>query len=214
MDMKEKDLLGAVAELTNIFTVSMEKLLINHSADRKKDEETKFQNDKNIALRRAALKEEENKTININFSDIMRKMTSFKLPDDGVKYDTILCLSRGGLIPAGILAYNTGIKNIINVNISSYTDDNKQESVNLERLSNRDLKKLEKAKGVLIVDDIVDSGKTMEYLLKYLNKTLRTELSPKTTKLFAIANKLEGFGGYTLYDCVGDSRWVVFEWDK
>lgn len=131
---------------------------------------------------------------------------------DGIDgFDTILCLTRGGLIPAGMLSYKYNVKNIINLNISSYTDDNKQGQIKLEALSERDILKLRNSKKFVIVDDIIDSGNTINATISYL---LENDISYYDKgKVFSIVDKQQKDGRESLYDFSDDERWIVFPWD-
>ena len=56
------------------------------------------------------------------------KQLATKLKDAG-QWNKIVAVSRGGLLPAGILAYELDIRNVEVVNMSSY-DGDKQRSQN------------------------------------------------------------------------------------
>ncbi len=135
--------------------------------------------------------------------------------ENGVKFDTIVCITRGGLVPAGVVAYELGIKNIINIKATSYTDDNKQEKLGLKSFSKRDIKQLRKAKGVLIIDDIIDTGVTMRAVCDYVINIIGAEEAKKKVAPLSMVNKQEEFKKYfNAINLVGDERWIVFEWDN
>lgn len=77
-------------------------------------------------------------------------------------YNKIVAISRGGLLPAGIIAYELDIRNCHSLNIATYIGGEHRQ---LERLEN-----LEDAGTVdektLIVDDLSDSGQTFHLLRK------------------------------------------------
>jgi len=159
--------------------------------------------------------------VNISWDSIQTHMDQFIEYDkartksdkmDGiVGFDTILCLTRGGLIPAGMLSYKYNVKNIINLNISSYNDDNKQGQIKLEALSERDILKLRNSKKFVIVDDIIDSGNTINATISYL---LENDISYYDKgKVFSIVDKQQKDGRESLYDFSNDKRWIVWPWD-
>lgn len=125
-------------------------------------------------------------------------------------FDAILCITRGGLIPAGMLAYQLGIKQIVNINIASYSDENKQEEISIQELSKKDKNILKNSKKVLVVDDIVDSGNTLESLAKYIIDDKKLKNIDYET--FAIVDKLK-IADHRLFH-IESNKWVVFPWDK
>lgn len=86
--------------------------------------------------------------------------------DDGFIPDIILGIARGGLIPAGALAYGLGCKMLISLNVEFYTGvgETLAEPVMLPSL-------LESSglndQRVLVVDDVADSGKTLKLVDDY-----------------------------------------------
>ncbi|WNO62031.1 xanthine phosphoribosyltransferase [Rheinheimera sp. MMS21-TC3] len=75
-------------------------------------------------------------------------------------YTSILAVSRGGLVPAAILARELNLRVVDSICIASY-DHNKQGSLQiLKQASIKDSSKL------LIVDDLVDTGETAKSLRK------------------------------------------------
>lgn len=75
-------------------------------------------------------------------------------------YTSILAVSRGGLVPAAILARELNLRVVDSICVASY-DHNKQGSLQiLKQASIKDSSKL------LIVDDLVDTGETAKSLRK------------------------------------------------
>ena len=163
----------------------------------------------------AAQKEKVPSKIEIDYSSIQTQMEK-AAEIIGDSYDTILCITRGGLIPAGMLSYKLGIKDIVSVKIVSYDDDDNLAKSVVEKMSKRDIKKLKKAKRILVVDDIVDSGSTLIALHKYLSSALGLDADELNEKYstFSIVTKDIDFNDYSIYNLTGDKRWVVFPWDK
>lgn len=83
-----------------------------------------------------------------------------QVADDGFVPDIILGIARGGLIPAGAIAYALDCKLMISLNVAFYTGvgETLAEPVMLPSL-------LESSglldQRVLVVDDVADSGKTL-----------------------------------------------------
>lgn len=88
-----------------------------------------------------------------------------KIKNSGEKFDTIVAISRGGLVLARILSDFLDLP-IFNIAIESYTDINKAK----EPRVSQDIGSAEiKNKKILLVDEICDSGKTFERAVSYLN---------------------------------------------
>src|SRR3569833_1321853 len=77
-------------------------------------------------------------------------------------FEAIVCITRGGLVPAGIVARELEIRMIETVCVASYHDYKTQGSLSVLKDVADNIKNIGggKGKGVLIVDDLVDTGKT------------------------------------------------------
>lgn len=80
-----------------------------------------------------------------------------------------MAVARGGLLPAGALSYAMGLKAIGTMNVEFYTDvaQTLPEPVLLPPLM--DVSALE-GKRVLVVDDVADSGKTLDLVMKMIRQ--------------------------------------------
>ncbi|HCU67104.1 MAG TPA: xanthine phosphoribosyltransferase [Rheinheimera sp.] len=83
-----------------------------------------------------------------------------KLCLDG-EYDSIVAVSRGGLVPAAILARELNIRVVDSICVSSYDHDQQRELKILKDAALKDSPKL------LIVDDLVDTGETAKALREH-----------------------------------------------
>jgi len=78
-------------------------------------------------------------------------------------FDAILGIARGGLNMAQMLGEYYDLREVYAINTIGYEDTQKLQSVEVFNIPD-----LKSAKQVLIVDDIVDSGDTLEEVLKVL----------------------------------------------
>ena len=78
-------------------------------------------------------------------------------------FDTLIPVSRGGLSMGQMLGEYYDIREVYAINTIGYDDTQKLDEVRVFHIPN-----LAKAKRVLIVDDIVDSGDTLIEVLKTL----------------------------------------------
>jgi uncharacterized protein len=78
----------------------------------------------------------------------------------GAEFDLILAVSRGGLVPAGMLAYRLGIRNLVTAAVALYDDHGvpAAEPTFLQFPAGP----LLAGQRVLVVDEVWDSGRTIE----------------------------------------------------
>ncbi|AEX70671.1 phosphoribosyltransferase [Corynebacterium diphtheriae] len=90
-----------------------------------------------------------------------------QIVDSDYTPDIIVAVARGGLVPAGALSYSMGIKLSDAINVEFYTDVNETlpDPVLLEPLLDTNSIR---GKKVLVVDDVADSGRTLDLVLKLL----------------------------------------------
>jgi len=121
-------------------------------------------------------------------------------------FSAIICVTRGGLVPAAIVARELNVRLIETVCIESYTGVGRQGEL-------RVLKGVAETvagagggsgKGVLIVDDLVDTGKTARVV---------RELVPQAHFATVYAKPM----GRPLVDTfiteVSQDTWIYFPWD-
>jgi xanthine phosphoribosyltransferase len=118
-------------------------------------------------------------------------------------FNAIVCITRGGLVPAAIISRELGIRLIETVCIASYHDYTTQGGLMV--LKDVDDKLAENGgESVLVVDDLVDTGKTA--------RVVRDRL-PKAHIATVYAKPL----GRPLVDTfvteVSQDTWIYFPWD-
>ncbi|EPJ48718.1 MAG: xanthine-guanine phosphoribosyltransferase [Osedax symbiont Rs2] len=115
----------------------------------------------------------------------------------------IIAITRGGLVPAAILAREMDIRFIDTVCISSYSSgetdgDKSQGELQLLKAAAGD------GEGMLLVDDLVDTGKTAKYVRELLPKAHFATVYAKPS-------------GKPLVDTfiteVSQDTWIRFPWD-
>lgn len=102
------------------------------------------------------------------FGESMRVLAQ-EIVDSGWVPDIIVAIARGGLLPAGAISYAMGVKLIGTMNVEFYTDvhETLPEPVLLPPLM--DVSNLQ-GKRVLVVDDVADSGKTLQLVMQIINE--------------------------------------------
>ena len=81
-----------------------------------------------------------------------------KGPDDGA-WRAIVAITRGGMAPAMIIARELDVRTVDTISIKSYDH---QDQSDAKVLKHPDADMMGDGTGILIIDDLVDSGKTLE----------------------------------------------------
>src|SRR4051794_6159168 len=121
-------------------------------------------------------------------------------------FHAIVCITRGGLVPAAIVARELGTRVIETVCIASYHDYTAQGELQVLKTVAPAILDLggEGGRGVLVVDDLVDTGKTARIV---------RDMLPKAHVATVYAKPL----GRPLVDTfvteVSQDTWIYFPWD-
>lgn len=127
-----------------------------------------------------------------------------QLPRD---YDALLAVTRGGLVPAGLIAEKINQRNVIVAAVMFYTDEGEtlDEPVFLQFPSDAILNR----KRVLIIDDIWDSGRTA------MGVKERIEAAGGEAEIAVLHYK----PGQSVYEeepdyyVVETDHWIVYPWE-
>ena len=119
-------------------------------------------------------------------------------------FDAIVTITRGGLVPAAIVARELGTRVIETVCIASYHDYQTQGGLQVLKGIAPQVAKFGEGKGILVIDDLVDTGATA--------KVVR-EMLPQAHFATVYAKPL----GRPLVDTfiteVSQDTWIYFPWD-
>ncbi len=123
----------------------------------------------------------------------------------GVRDDwkAIVCITRGGLVPAAIIARELGTRLIETVCVASYHDYETQGELKVLKGISPDLSG-DDGDGVLIADDLTDTGKTAALVRSMLPKAhfATVYAKPKGRPLVD-----------TFITEVSQDTWIFFPWD-
>jgi xanthine phosphoribosyltransferase len=118
-------------------------------------------------------------------------------------FEAIVCITRGGLVPAAIVARELDLRVIETISVVSYRDYKNQNTPEVVKSIEGKLLATG-GQGILVIDDLVDTGKTA--------KVVR-ELLPKAHFAAVYAKPL----GRPLVDTfvteVSQYTWIYFPWD-
>ncbi|MGN1079440.1 MAG: xanthine phosphoribosyltransferase [Alphaproteobacteria bacterium] len=110
----------------------------------------------------------------------------------------IICVTRGGLFPAAVLARELEIRWIDTICVAGYDEETRGSQASLLKVPETD------GEGVLVVDDLVDSGRT--------GRIIR-ELMPKAyfVTMYAKPKGQEVVDDFVV--SVDQDTWILFPWE-
>ena len=121
-------------------------------------------------------------------------------PDDGA-WRAIVAVTRGGMAPAMIVARELDIRTVDTISVKSYQHKTRTDAIIYKK---PDLSLMGDGEGILIIDDLVDSGKTLELIRKHYPKA----------HFAAVYAKPEGRNQVdTFITEVSQDTWIFFPWD-
>ena len=118
-------------------------------------------------------------------------------------FTALVAVTRGGLVPAGIVARELGIRAVETVPIASYGEGNRRGEVRVIKALGPALAAWRGA-GVLVIDDLVDSGETARVV---------RELLPAAHLAVVYAKPAGRSLVDTFVDEVAQDTWIDFPWD-
>jgi xanthine phosphoribosyltransferase len=119
-------------------------------------------------------------------------------------FDAIVCVTRGGLVAAAIVARELDIRLIETVCITSYEGERGKTQGELSLLKTVADAVRTRARGILIVDDLVDTGKTAK---------LVRDLVPSGHFATVYAKPMGRPMVDTFVTEVSQDTWIYFPWD-
>jgi xanthine phosphoribosyltransferase len=133
------------------------------------------------------------------------KALAWRLAASG-PFEAIVCITRGGLVPAAIVARELNVRLIETVCVESYTDIGKQGDLRILKGVAEKVVSMGggKGKGLLIVDDLVDTGKTARVV---------RDLIPEAHFATVYAKPMGRPQVDTFVTEVSQDTWIYFPWD-
>ena len=120
---------------------------------------------------------------------------------DGGGWKAVVAITRGGMAPAMIVARELDIRTVDTISVKSY-DNQSQSEATVLKAPDKDL--MGDGTGILIVDDLVDSGKTLE---------LVRSRYPKAHFATVYAKPMGRHEVDTFITEVSQDTWIFFPWD-
>ena len=121
------------------------------------------------------------------------------------EWKAIISITRGGLVPAAIIARELGVRNIETICIASYHEYKDQgDLVVLKAVSEDIVKETDGGEMVLVIDDLTDTGATAKKVREFLpNAHFATVYAKPSGKPTVNTYVTE----------VSQDTWIYFPWD-
>ncbi len=121
-------------------------------------------------------------------------------PEDG-GWRAVVAITRGGMAPAMIVARELDIRTVDTISVKSYDNQTQSDPVVIK---SPDMAVVGDGTGVLIVDDLVDTGRTLEVVRQHMPKA----------HVATVYAKPKGRPMVDTYITeVSQDTWIFFPWD-
>ncbi|KPB01557.1 xanthine phosphoribosyltransferase [Ahrensia marina] len=119
------------------------------------------------------------------------------------EWKAIVCITRGGLVPAAVISRELGIRVIETVSVASYHDYENQGDIYVLKEISPELLEAE-GEGILIIDDLTDTGKTAGLVRAMMPKAHFATVYAKPKGMPLVD---------TFITEVSQDTWIYFPWD-
>ena len=143
--------------------------------------------------------------VNLSWEEIeeLIEILAEKINKKNKKYDYLVGIARGGLIPMVLLSDHINNYNVYTIRLKLYEGSKKGTKVELKQGIAENIK----GKRILLVDDVADTGTSLEFAKEYLeNKgaiiSTATLHLKKTSKIIPD------------YYAKKEDRWITYPWSK
>ena len=130
---------------------------------------------------------------------------AWRLADKG-PFEAIVCITRGGLVPAAIVARELDLRLVETVCVASYHDYSSQGELKILKSVAPSVMAIGngRGKGVLLIDDLTDTGKTAKIV---------REILPDAHFATVYAKPAGAPMCHTFVTEVSQDTWIYFPWD-
>jgi hypoxanthine phosphoribosyltransferase len=126
------------------------------------------------------------------------------------KIDCIVGISRGGLVPATMLAHRLNVREVHTIGVRSYTSDHIDSKCNIYQNCFKNCESIYNGKNILIVDDISDRGNTFMRVMAEAREC-QPNINILTSSIYAREDT--GYIPHFFYKKIKD-EWVIFPYER
>ncbi len=127
-----------------------------------------------------------------------------KIRSENFTPDTIIAITRGGWIPARILSDLLEVHDLTTIRVEFYLGLSKTRE---KPILTQKLSKQIASKKILLVDDVADSGKSLQIAKNYI-----LQKDPKVVKIATLYKKPQSKVEPNYYEKIA-KYWIIFPWD-
>lgn len=153
----------------------------------------------------------EQEICNISWNEVEKGVANIlkEIKEKDINVDTIVPILRGGA-PLGNLISNNMASDIAYIHIRRTASNDINAEFKVPVLKGITNSETIEGKDILIVDDLLDKGVTMEFAIEELKK-----LNPKSIHVAVLYNftKLENEDMYIVGLEMKEKKWIVFPWE-
>ena len=142
----------------------------------------------------------------LNWGEIEKTIIKLSRELEDKNINVIIGISRGGVIPAGLLTILLGVKEYYTIKIRRYSDDKPPRELSKPEVNYSPLN-LE-GKNVLIVDDVTHTGETLRLAKKIVEK-----MKPRKVYTLALVLRLPADYEPDFYGLAVD-KCPIFPWER
>ena len=130
------------------------------------------------------------------------KALAWRLLDNGTIYKGVVAITRGGMVPAAIVARELNVRVIETISCSTYNELERGTKVNV--LKDATAAMPDQGEGWLIIDDLVDTGITAKAVRQLLPKAHFATIYAKPSGRPMVDSYITE---------VSQDTWILFPWD-
>ena len=140
---------------------------------------------------------------NATVTRLARKL-AHQVQDSGFRPDIVICIARGGYVPARLLCDFMNIFNLASIRIQHYTGSDKSEAAVLVEKLSANVRGMK----ILLVDDVDDTGDTLQLALDHLGSMQPQEIKVAVLHHKVISSLVPDFYAQKIIRW----RWITYPW--
>jgi hypoxanthine phosphoribosyltransferase len=156
------------------------------------------------------------KTYSWNDLDLLASCICESITNSGYMPEIIISILRGGSFPGLLLSHRLSVRNLFAISISTTDNEDVRATRHCPKIENYfNNKDVLSRKKILLVDDVVNTGKTMDECCKYFLKLDVLEIRTACLVRDTYSSSTEDNSLFKV-DYVGDviPCWAKFPWEK
>ena len=147
----------------------------------------------------------ERQKVDYDVIGFLAKSLALRFKITNKSFTHVIGISRGGLLPATVISYALDTKLLV-LGLNSYDDGGQTDK--MELVQDIDFNKLPEDSRLLIVDDKIDTGNTIDYVKERIGNKFKLV---RYVTLFAEKSAKDKVDHYGVL--VPDETWIDFPWE-